>query len=32
MIIYMKCEASDIILPNVTVGIGETTREEEEAG
>ena len=32
MIIIMKCEASDIVLPNVLVIVGETVGEEEEAG
>ena len=32
MIIIMKCKASDIVLPNVSVGVGETVREEKEAG
>ena len=32
MIISMKCEASDIILPNVSVVVGEAVGEEEEAG
>ena len=29
MIIIMKCEASDIVLPNVLVIVGETIGEEE---
>ena len=32
MIIIMKYKASDIVLPNVSVGVGETVKEEEEAG
>ena len=32
MIIIMKSKASDIVLPNVLIGVGETVREEEEAG
>ena len=32
MIIIIKNEASDIVLPNVSVGVGETVGEEEEAG